>query len=686
MVNAVVPTAPVLRSGFLFSPDPAMNNYKMQVPIDSFLPTNNTSSVTRSGFLSNPVSGMNKQLETSNVGSVTPALPYKAQTICLECSYNHNELDSFVAMFCNKCGCVQYHTWYDGCIEKCINPKCDAHSNPSNKKRDKYTLQALPSEDQVETEQRSGRIIAITPEKTGLDVDQCFEALEPRTIEVGLDKILVENSGVRFKQNLAKDLAFDISENVVKKMYASRLNPFFNAKVDRTTIDKTTYHANVPYVHKCEGDDCQYKESGLCSLQRVMSTKSHSELYDNMTRRVFRAIFGQDHVPESKRGYLVSALWKMHHAGRVKMTSALVDEICDRATKREASNITWNWGMGNKQDLAVQMVTKFLPQQVPEKFWDIAEVNKDIVMTTKAKINWDAQWPTMVKPHDVYCHEIIAIESGDEPDLGQADTKFLAKQSRENRLTSYVGIVGSSRLTEEQQQNAKKVINEILDQYSPDKDTIVSGGAKGIDTLAIEIAEQRGFKTLVYKPKEEQWESYKIRNLRIAKTSNTAIYSIVTPARNDFDKCYHCNANHTKSGGCWTLKQSKAKERKVVVLDVASNGDSTKIFVFGSNLKGIHGAGAAKAAFEKHGAIYGQGYGRQGNSYAIPTKRSPDETLSLNRIKPYVEMFLAYAKANPQLTFEVTAIGCGLAGYKPQDIAPMFQQRTDNVKLPQEFL
>lgn len=106
------------------------------------------------------------------------------------------------------------------------------------------------------------------------------------------------------------------------------------------------------------------------------------------------------------------------------------------------------------------------------------------------------------------------------------------------------------------------------------------------------------------------------------------------------------------------------------------------VFVFGSNLAGRHGAGAAKFARMNHGAIYGRGTGRQGNSYAIPTKDLALKTLPLNKIQHYVAEFLAYARQNPELIFEVTKIGCGLAGYSESDIAPMFASAPTNCALP----
>lgn len=112
-----------------------------------------------------------------------------------------------------------------------------------------------------------------------------------------------------------------------------------------------------------------------------------------------------------------------------------------------------------------------------------------------------------------------------------------------------------------------------------------------------------------------------------------------------------------------------------------------EVFVFGSNLAGRHGRGAAKAAMDNFGAVYGIGFGPQGQSYAIPTKDSWLEVLSLEEIKAYVFVFIQYAKQNPDQIFKVTKIGCGLAGYDPEDIAPLFEKAmaVENIHLPEEF-
>ena len=108
-----------------------------------------------------------------------------------------------------------------------------------------------------------------------------------------------------------------------------------------------------------------------------------------------------------------------------------------------------------------------------------------------------------------------------------------------------------------------------------------------------------------------------------------------------------------------------------------------EIFVFGSNLQGHHAGGAARAAMQRFGAIWGQGVGLQGNSYAIPTMQGGVET-----IKPYIDEFIRFAEEHKELHFLVTRIGCGIAGFKDEDIAPLFTkaQMLSNVSLPWSFI
>jgi hypothetical protein len=115
--------------------------------------------------------------------------------------------------------------------------------------------------------------------------------------------------------------------------------------------------------------------------------------------------------------------------------------------------------------------------------------------------------------------------------------------------------------------------------------------------------------------------------------------------------------------------------------------ESNQIFVFGSNQSGRHGKGAAKTALG-WGAVYGQAEGLQGRTYGIPSKdRTIRRTLTIDEIKPYVDRFIEFAKEHPELTFLVTEIGCGLAGLKPKQVAPLFIECKDleNIWLPARF-
>lgn len=106
-----------------------------------------------------------------------------------------------------------------------------------------------------------------------------------------------------------------------------------------------------------------------------------------------------------------------------------------------------------------------------------------------------------------------------------------------------------------------------------------------------------------------------------------------------------------------------------------------EVFVFGSNLQGLHAGGAAKLAMQ-WGAIWGQGIGLQGQTYAIPTMQGGVDT-----IQPYVNNFISFAKLHPELKFLVTEIGCGIAGFSVKEIAPLFKEAVlvENIYLPEKF-
>jgi len=108
-----------------------------------------------------------------------------------------------------------------------------------------------------------------------------------------------------------------------------------------------------------------------------------------------------------------------------------------------------------------------------------------------------------------------------------------------------------------------------------------------------------------------------------------------------------------------------------------------EVFVFGSNLGGFHAGGAARVALDKFGAVWGQGVGLQGQSYAIPTMHG-----GVDVIKPYVDEFIAFAREHRELKFLVTPIGCGIAGFTIGQIAPLFAAAIDdeNIILPEDFV
>ena len=131
------------------------------------------------------------------------------------------------------------------------------------------------------------------------------------------------------------------------------------------------------------------------------------------------------------------------------------------------------------------------------------------------------------------------------------------------------------------------------------------------------------------------------------------------------------------------MKTYNGIERPDFTPDFITELKADEIFVFGSNLAGMHGGGAAYVAFRQFGAQMGCGVGLRGQSYAIPTMQGGVET-----IKPYVDDFIAFAKEHAELFFYVTRIGCGIAGFRDRDIAPLFAEAVNaaNICLPERFV
>lgn len=129
-------------------------------------------------------------------------------------------------------------------------------------------------------------------------------------------------------------------------------------------------------------------------------------------------------------------------------------------------------------------------------------------------------------------------------------------------------------------------------------------------------------------------------------------------------------------------KSMKTSEQKITPNYITSL-QPNEVFVFGSNLNGFHGGGAARMAYEKFGAVWGEGVGLHGQSYAIPTMHG-----GIEAIEPYVDSFCRFVWNHPEKLFLVTRIGCGIAGFKDEQIAPLFADliETDNVALPQEWV
>lgn len=150
----------------------------------------------------------------------------------------------------------------------------------------------------------------------------------------------------------------------------------------------------------------------------------------------------------------------------------------------------------------------------------------------------------------------------------------------------------------------------------------------------------------------------------------------------DMESAAPCAAPSYTSRRLFMEKEATYMEKKRITPTFISALKTNEIFVFGSNLQGIHAGGAARMARMNFGAVMGNGVGLQGQSYAIPTMQGGTET-----IRPYVDEFLTFASQHPEMHFLVTPIGCGIAGFEPNDIAPLFKaaKNMENISLPEDF-
>ena len=172
------------------------------------------------------------------------------------------------------------------------------------------------------------------------------------------------------------------------------------------------------------------------------------------------------------------------------------------------------------------------------------------------------------------------------------------------------------------------------------------------------------------------WE--KERKAKMSMFSRFSMSSGATSAMSREERKIFRSRAHRSSKNYHELSEFGHRITPEYIRDLQSN----EIFVFGSNLQGAHGGGAARLAYERFGAVMGQGVGLQGQSYAIPTMQG-----GVNTILPYVEEFIAFAQQHPEMTFLVTKIGCGIAGFTPAEIAPLFAGavEVDNIHLPMDF-
>lgn len=231
-------------------------------------------------------------------------------------------------------------------------------------------------------------------------------------------------------------------------------------------------------------------------------------------------------------------------------------------------------------------------------------------------------------------------------------------------------------------------VGKVVGKYLPVSDVsgVIAGGAVGVDTLAAQWASSIGIEPTIVRPDWLDFETPPVvkKYNRYGSPYNAAAGMIRNSKMLEMADVVLVIWDGESKGSMDTIRKSKAAGKRCFVHHnycEACNSDDELIFVFGSNLAGRHGAGAARHAVERHGAVTGVGHGITGSSYAIPTKNGALRPLSLGNISVYVKRFLKYAADNEDLNFIITPVGTGLAGYKISDIGPMFTELPANCTL-----
>lgn len=241
-------------------------------------------------------------------------------------------------------------------------------------------------------------------------------------------------------------------------------------------------------------------------------------------------------------------------------------------------------------------------------------------------------------------------------------------------------IAGSRILTSEKL--VRKAIKEAKKQ-GINITEVVSGTARGVDSIGASIAKQYGIPVSEF---PANWNKHG-KSAGYIRNSEMAEYADALIAVYDGSSA---GTRHMINIATATNLPKYIHKTEYKYFDESKYVEylfDYQVFVFGSNEAGRHGSGAAKTAIDKFGAIYGQGIGMTGNKcYGIPTKNQFIRSLTIDKIRLYVYDFISFAKANPNKEFIVTKIGCGLAGFKDEQIAPMFKGSPTNCVFSNDWI